>query len=483
MENKKILNNMIWRFLERCGAQGVSLVVSIVLARLLLPEDYGIIGIIQVLIALMDVFVDSGLASALIQKKNADELDFSTVFYTNIILCSVIYLLVFFCAPYFAIFYAQPKLTVLLRVMALQLIISGIKNVQQAYVSRHMLFKKFFYSTLGGTITAAGIGIAMAYGGFGVWALVTQQLVNQFLDTCILWLTVRWRPARPFSFQRLKGLLSYGWKILSAVLVDKLYSNLSTLVIGKRYSSESLAFYNRGIQIPSFVANNISTAVDSVLLPVFSTEQDSRERIYEMTRLAAKVSIYIMAPMMMGLIAVAPSLVHLLLTDKWMPSVFYMRIFCIEMMLYPINAVYLNAIKALGRSDIFLKLELCKKGMGILILFFTATISIKAMAVGTLVTEILAFMINIYPNKKLLGYHYRQIVRDIIPSLLLSSGMCLFVLLLHKLGWNTIITLISQILLGIALYIGGSLLLHMEEFIYVKNMLLNMFFHIKDKRC
>lgn len=481
MENKKILNNIVWRFLERSGAQGVNLLVSIILARLLLPEDYGIIGILQVLITLMDVFVDSGLASALIQKKNADEMDFSTVFYTNIVLCSVIYLLVFWLAPYFAMFYEQPKLTVLLRVMALQLIISGIKNVQQAYVARHMLFKKFFYSTLGGTIAAAGIGITMAYYGFGVWALVAQQLVNQFLDTCILWLTVHWRPAWLFSFQRLKELLSYGWKILAAMLTDKLYSNLSTLIIGKRYSSESLAFYNRGIQIPSFAANNISTAIDSVLLPTLSAEQDRSERIYEMSRLGVKVSIYVMAPMMMGLIAIAPSLVHLLLTDKWLPSVFYMRIFCIEMMFYPINAIYLNSIKALGRSDIFLKLELCKKGLGILILFFAATISVKAVAIGVLITGIISFFINIWPNKKLLGYHYVPIIRDIIPSLLLSGSMCVCVLLLPKLGWNTAITLLAQVVGGITFYIIGSFLLHMEEFIYVKRILLNMLSKVKSK--
>ena len=229
------------------------------------------------------------------------------------------------------------------------------------------------------------------------------------------------------------------------------------------------------------MANNISTAIDSVLLPTLSAEQDRSERIYEMSRLGVKVSIYVMAPMMMGLIAIAPSLVHLLLTDKWLPSVFYMRIFCIEMMFYPINAIYLNSIKALGRSDIFLKLELCKKGLGILILFFAATISVKAVAIGVLITGIISFFINIWPNKKLLGYHYVPIIRDIIPSLLLSGSMCVCVLLLPKLGWNTAITLLAQVVGGITFYIIGSFLLHMEEFIYVKRILLNMLSKVKSK--
>ena len=214
MNNKKIISNFIWRFLERCGAQGVTLVVSIILARILDPSEYGTIALITVFITILQVFVDSGMGNALIQKKEADDLDFSSVFWFNLIMCVCLYLLMYFCAPLISEFYKMSELTPIIRVLSLILIISGVKNVQQAYVCRNMLFKKFFFATLGGTIGATLVGIAMAYCGFGIWALVAQMLFNSFVDTVILWVTVKWRPIRAFSKERLKVLFSYGWKLL-----------------------------------------------------------------------------------------------------------------------------------------------------------------------------------------------------------------------------------------------------------------------------
>lgn len=256
-----VFSNMVWRFAERCGAQLITFVVSIVLARLLAPEDYGKIALITVFTTILQVFVDSGLGTALIQKKDSDDLDFSSVFYFNFIVCLVLYAGMFFVAPFIAKFYEDISLTPIVRVISLTIIISGVKGIQQSYVSKNMLFKKFFYSTLGGTIFSAILGIYLAYAGAGVWAIVAQQLSNTTIDTFILWITVKWRPKKLFSWKRLKKLLSFGWKILVSALLDTVYTNIRSLVIGKMYSSADLAFYNQGDKLPSVIVNNINTSI------------------------------------------------------------------------------------------------------------------------------------------------------------------------------------------------------------------------------
>lgn len=380
MSRATTITNFIWRFAERCGAQLVTFIVSIVLARLLAPEDYGVIALVTVFTTILQVFVDSGLGTALIQKKNADDLDFSSVFYFNLIVCLALYGAMFLAAPFIARFYNNPIYVPLVRVLSLTLIISGVKGIQQSYVSRHMIFKRFFFSTLGGTLVSAVAGIALAYAGFGVWALVAQYLCNAAIDTMILWITVPWRPKFIFSWSRLKGLLSYGWKLLASSLLDTGYSNLRSLLIGKIYSSSDLAFYNQGDKFPNVIVSNINTSIDSVLLPTMSDVQDNHIAVKNMTRRAIMTSIYIMAPLMMGLAFCAEPVVRLVLTDKWLPCVPYLRIFCITYMFWPIHTANLNAIKAMGRSDLFLKLEIAKKVVGMILLLVTMKISVMAMA-------------------------------------------------------------------------------------------------------
>ncbi len=264
---KKISSNMMWRLLERIGAQGVSFIVSIIIARLLDPSVYGSIALVMVFITILQVFVDSGLGNALIQKKDADDLDFSSVFYFNIFFCIVFYLGIFLCAPFIATFYSNNELIPVIRVLGFTVVISGVKNIIQAYISKTLQFKKFFWATISGTIGAAFIGVFLAAKGFGVWALVIQNLFNQTVDTIILWITVKWRPKRCFSFIRLKKLLSFGWKLLVAKLIDTFYNELRTLIIGKKYSTSDLAYYNKGQQFPRLVITNIDIAVESVLSP------------------------------------------------------------------------------------------------------------------------------------------------------------------------------------------------------------------------
>lgn len=467
----KVFSNFIWRFAERCGAQLVTFIVSIVLARILTPSDYGTIALVTVFTTILQVFIDSGLSTALIQKKDADDLDFSSVFYFNFVICIILYLIMFVSAPFIADFYKDSSLVSIVRVISLTLVISGVKGVQQSYVSRHMLFKRFFFSTLGGTIFSAVLGILMAYAGFGVWAIVFQQLSNNAIDTLILWITVKWRPIKKFSWSRLKNLLSFGWKMLASSLLDTVYNNLRNMIIGKLYTSADLAFYNQGDKFPKLIVTNINTSIDSVLLPTMSNEQDNHVRVKDMTRRAIKISTYIMAPLMIGLAFCAKPIVQIVLTDKWLPCVPYLQIFCISYLFWPIHTANLNAIKAMGRSDLFLKLEVIKKFIGMILLLITMNISVMAMAYSLLISGLISQVINSWPNRYLLKYSYIDQIKDILPNIVMALIMGGFVYFISYLNLPILVSLVVQILSGGIIYLILSILTKNDSFIYLINIL------------
>ena len=477
-----ILSNLAWRFAERCGAQLVAFIVSIVLARLLNPEIYGTVALIGVFTAILQVFVDSGMGNALIQKKDADDLDFSSVFYFNIVFCLVLYMGLFVAAPFIAKFYNNLSLTPYIRVLGLTIVISGVKNIQQAYVSKHLMFKKFFVATLGGTIAAGVIGIAMAFLGFGIWALVAQQMVNLFIDTIILWITVPWKPIMEFSFKRLKGLFSFGWRLLASHLLSEIYVNIRSLLIGKLYTSSDLAYYNQGSKFPELIIGNINGSINSVLFPAMSEVQDEVARLKNMTRQSIKVSTYVMAPMLCGLAFVAEPLVKLLLTDKWIMCVPFLRIMCITSLFTPIHTANLSALKAMGRSDLFLRLEIIKKVAGFIVLLITMRISVMAMAYSLLFTNVLSQIINSWPNKKLLNYGYIEQLKDILPVILLGVFMGVCVYCVNFIGLDSWLTLLIQVPLGAIIFIGVSALLKLESFTYCFNMLRPMINKILRKK-
>lgn len=471
--SNRTLVNFIWRFAERCGAQLVTFIVSIVLARILSPSDYGTIALVTVFTTILQVFIDSGLSTALIQKKDADDLDFSSVFYFNFIVCLILYIIMFVSAPCIADFYKDSNLITIIRVISLTLIISGVKGVQQSYVSRNMLFKRFFFSTLGGTIFSAVLGIIMAYAGFGVWAIVFQQLSNNAIDTLILWITVKWRPIKKFSWIRLKHLLSFGWKMLASSLLDTVYNNLRNMIIGKLYTSADLAFYNQGDKFPKLIVTNINTSIDSVLLPTMSNEQDNHVRVKDMTRRAIKISTYIMAPLMIGLAFCAKPIVQIVLTDKWLPCVPYLQIFCISYLFWPIHTANLNAIKAMGRSDLFLKLEVIKKFIGMILLLITMNISVMAMAYSLLISGLISQVINSWPNRYLLKYSYIDQIKDILPNIVMALIMGVFVYFINYLDLSVLVSLMVQIILGGIIYLVLSIFTKNDSFIYLINILKN----------
>lgn len=465
-DKKNISSNIMWRFMEKFSAKFVTFFVSIILARLLEPSAYGTVALITVFTTILEVFVDSGLGNALIQKKDADDLDFSSVFFFNIAMCTVLYLLMFFAAPLIAEFYDIPELVPIVRVQSITILISGVKNIQYAYVSREMIFRKFFFATLFGTIVSAIVGLAMAAAGFGVWALVAQPLVNYTIDTIVLWITVQWRPKLIFSWTRLKGLLSYGWKLLIAKLVNTTYMKMRDLLIGKIYSTSDLAFFNKGDTFPAVIVPNITASVDAVMFPAMAKEQDNKTRVRELVKKSIHTSSYLVIPMMTGLIACANPLIRVLLTEKWLPCVPFLYMFCVVYAFWPFSIANLNAIKALGHSEKVLKLEVIEKVFSIGLLIITLKMGVIWIGISYMVGELFSTILCAIPNRKLIGYGFIQQFIDLVPLLFASIVMGGIAYSIQFLGLSDILTLVIQVIVGILVYLILSWLLKLQGFIY-----------------
>lgn len=470
----KTVSGVLWKFGENGLNQIIQFVLSIVLARILLPEDYGLIALVTVFITLCDKLVVSGFATSLIQKKDADEKDFSTVFWFSLGVSLVLYAALYFGAPLIADFYDtydQENLCTVIRVMGLQVIMVAVNSVQSAYVSKTMQFKRFFWSNLGGTLLSAVVGIGMALKGFGVWALVAQYLVKMMGSMCVLWFTVKWRPTLIFSVQRFKALFAYGWKIFAASLIKVLYNDLRSLVIGKFYAPVDLAYYNRGQSFPQIIDSNITGTIDSVFFPTMSHAQSSKETMLAMLRRTVQVSMFILTPLLVGLAAVAKPLVLVLLTEKWLPCVFYLQVLSLSFVLSPLEIENLQAIKAAGRSDIVLKLEIVKRALGTVLIFVAVPIGVEWIAVSLLVGNVLSAFINAFPNRKLLGYSYRHQLVDILPPLLLSAGMYGAVWLVSFIALPPLLALCLQVVCGMLAYILLAFITRNKSFFYILQML------------
>lgn len=464
---KKTLAGLFWSFAERIGAQLVGFAVSIVLARLLMPEEYGILAIVLVFINLCNVFVDSGFGRALIQKKDADELDFSSAFYVGLVVSVVLYVLLYAVAPWISKFYDMEILTPLLRVMGLRLIVAAYSSVQKAKVSREMQFRRFFFSTLGGTVVSAAVGITVAWLGYGVWALVAQDMTNAVINALILSLTIRWRPRLMFSLARTKELFRFGWKVLVGSLLDTLYEEFRSLYVGKLYTTDDLAYYTRGKQFPHLIVDNVNSSVNSVLFPAIASQQGDLAAMKNMTRRAMKTSSYILTPMLFGLMAVMEPLVSLVLTDKWLPCVPYAQLLCISCALTPLQTANLQAIYAMGRSDIALKLNVWKRLFGFSMVVVFGRISVIAMARAGVATAVVSLALNMSPNKKLLNYGSFEQIRDVLPAWLMAGAMMLPVYLVGLLGLPLAASLALQVLTGVIAYVLMSVLFRVESFRYL----------------
>ena len=467
-----LLSNLFWKFAERITAQLVTLVVSVVLARLFEPEHYGIISIVMIFITLANVFVSDGLGSALIQKKNADALDYSSVLYFNMGLSVLLVFFLFLGAPLITHFYGEEYqiLTPVIRVLSLRLILSAINSVQQAYVSKQMIFKKFFLATLFGTLASAIVGIYMAYNGFGVWALVAQYLTNTTVDTIVLGITLGKKPKLAFSWERVKKLFSFGIKILCTNLLVTGYIELRALIIGKVYSSSDLAYYDQGKKYPNLVVTNINTSIGAVLFPKLASEQDNLEKIKSTTRNSIRFSAFFMCPMMLGLAVVAEPFVKLILTDKWLPCVPLLQLFCIIYLFQPVHTANMQAIKAMGKGDTYLKLEIVKKVTELVVLIITMAISVNAIVIGMAILTTLFTFVNAYPNIKIIQYSFKEQMNDILPAVFRSLLMVVVIWGVGKMSLEPAILLPLQICIGMVVYLLICMMVKCDELKYIVNL-------------
>ena len=471
----KVFSGLMWVYLENIAAQLVNFVVSAILARLLEPSYYGTIALVNVFVNIANVFVTSSFSYALIQKKDADELDYSSMFWFTTGMSIVFFIILLLCSPAIGAFYNNPELSIILRVLALRIPLSAYNSIQIAYVSSNMVFKKSFLSNSGGAFLSGVFGVVLAYLGFGIWALVAQSLLNVLFNTLILMIVVKWKPQFVFSIIRLKPLIRYGWKLLATGLMFTGYTEIRSLIIGKRYSAEDLGYYDRGNSFPRLVASNIDSTINRVLFPTLSQQQGDRIRLLEMTRRAAKTSAYLMTPLLFGLAIVAEPLVQLLLGTKWMPCVPFIQIMSVMWWLQPTQTCSAQAIKAIGKSEVYLRIEIVSKICGLLLLAGAVFIvnSVKAIAISMLIGQILAVLIYGIHVSKYIGYKLNEQIMDIgIPGVL-GIIMCFPLYFMPRIIDNSILCIIAQVVIGGIIYIGLSKILKIEEFSYLAVLLKN----------
>lgn len=470
-ERSTVVKSFLWKLLERCSVQIVTFIVTIVLARLLMPEEYGIVALITIFIALAEVIADGGFNTALIQKKDADALDFSTVFYFSMVVAICLYGLLFLSAPLIAGFYNQPLLIPVFRVLSCSLLFYSFNSVQRAYVSRHMLFKKLFISSLIAVILSGAIGVYLAYEGYGVWALVWQTILNQLFTTVIMWVTVKWRPIMVFSKERFSSLFGFGWNIFCTNFIVTLFIRLRAMVIGKIFSPSTLAYYDKGNQFPGLISDNVCGSIQAVIFPALSDVQDDKEKVKSMMRRAINVSCLFMFPLMVGLMVCAQPLVILLLTDKWIKVVPFMQILCLANFFRPITIPNQQAINALGYSGITLKLEIIRKVIDVVILVISCYFGALAIAWGVVLFNFLCVFVNLIPNVKLLNYKLHEQIVDLIPTFIISGIMGASIYWINLLEWHPVIQIFTMVSLGTFVYCVINFIFKVDSFIYVLNMI------------
>lgn len=473
MNQKKVSHGFLWKLLERFGVTGAQFVLQIILARMLDPAHYGVLSIMIIFTTLANVFIQNGFNTALIQNKDVTEEDYSSVFWVSLGIAGVLYGVIFATAPLIGSFYKMPDLVTPLRVLALMLFPGALNSVQLAKVSREMDFRKVFFSNVAAILVAGCVGIVIAYMGGGLWALVAQSLLNVLVACVVMRFTVRLKLRFVCNLSRIKTLFAFGWKLLVSGLLDTLYADLRSLVIGKKYDSSTLGYYNRGKQFPQLIINAINSSVQSVMLPAMSAEQDDKAKVKAMMRNSITVSAYVIFPMMAGLAGVASPLVRLLLTDKWLPCVPYLQIYCFSFAFYPVHSCNLQAMNAMGRSDLFLKLEIIKKSYGlaalvIAVLFFDSPV---AIAMTGVITTVLSCFVNAAPNKKLIGYSYFEQMKDVLPSLVASLVMLAGVLAVGLLPLNPFLTILLQVAVGVLIYVAISAITRMTPFMVLLDMI------------
>lgn len=476
-KKSNILGGLSWVFAERITAQLVSTLVGIILARLLVPQDYGAVSIVMVFITLCNVFVTSGFGTAIVQKKEVDETDYNTAFLLSFIMASVLYGVLFFASPYIAEFYEMPILKPVIRVLGLRLILTSLNTVQQAHIQREMRFKKFFIATLFGTIISCAVGVVLAYCGYGVWALVAQYLTNTTIDSVVLVFVGGWNPSFKFSKRKAKEIYSFGIKVLFTELAFTISDDVKSLIVGKVFGSADLAYYDQGRKYPGLLVNNVNSSITKVLLPALSREQDDLYALKQIMRKSIRVGLYLLCPLLIGFAAISEDFVLVVLTEKWVEVVPYIVIFCFVYLTRPAESICHQALLAIGRSGLVFWIMVAIEGskiVGILVSVFILK-SVLWIALSSLLSTVISLLCFLISTKIIIGYNFKEQVADIFPSICISLIMGGIVYSFNYISFNVYIKLALQVLVGIAVYILLSIISKNDSWKFVVNFIRTKF--------
>ncbi len=460
---KKTVNGIVWSSIDRFSGQGAQFLIMLVMARLLAPQDYGVLGMITIFMAISQSLIDSGFSNALIRKQNRTDVDNSTVFYFNLVVSGCLYVVLFILAPYVAQFYNTPSLCPIMRVICLSMVITSWGVVQRALLTLNLDFKSQAKASFISTISGGVVGIILAFYGYGVWALVFQQLTFYGLSTSLLWVFSKWRPIRCFSWQSFRELFAFGSKMLASGLLDTIYGNIYVIVIGKLFSASNLGHYVRAKNFSEFPSSNITGILHGVTYPVLCKLQDDDDRLREVYRKFLKLAAFIIFPLMVGLSSVSKPFILLIIGEKWTFCSELLQIICFSMMWYPIHAINLNLLQVKGRSDLFLRLEIVKKILGVSILLCTFRFGLVVMCYGSIASSMICLIINTYYTGKLIDVGYLKQMRDLMPTFLVC--MCMFGLIhfINSFISPYLLQLVVGILVGAVFYIGTTYLFRFKE--------------------
>lgn len=467
--NASIVSSLIWKLLERGGKAVVELIVQIAMARLLAPEAFGALAIMLVFVNVGNIVVQSGLNTALVQSSEVDERDYSTVFWLSFGVSVILYVAVFAAAPAVAAFYAMPSIVLPLRALAIILIINAFNSIQVAIVQRALEFRKVFNATIASVAISGALGIGSALAGAGLWALVFQQLLYQLSNSFALALQLRWRPKAIFNVSRAKELFSFGWKLLVSGLLDQGYQSLSDLVIGKQFSASSLGFVSQGKKYTQAIGSMLDGAIQPVMLSAVAHVQNDLAYVKRLVRRALKTSTYLIVPCMSLFAVIAEPIVRLLLGEQWLPAVPFLQMYCFIYALLPIHTSNLQALNGMGRSDLFLKLELIKKAYGIVFILVGAFVfqNVYVLVGSYMLSGIISTFVNAWPNRKVIGYSYLEQIKDICPAFLLAAVSAGIAIPIGMLALPDVATILLQTAVMAAAYFGLSKLFKVEALDYL----------------
>lgn len=479
---QKTVSGLSWSFIDQMGNLGISFIVGIVLARLLSPREFGLIGMITVFIALSESFINSGFSDALIRKKNCTNTDYSTVFYFNLVVGVLFAAILYVSAPAIAVFFNENELIPIVRVMGIILIIDSLTIIQRTILTKRIDFKLQARISIIASIGSGVIAIVMAFNNYGVWSLVAQRISRQALNSFFLWLWNNWRPKFIFSWKSFKELFGFGNKLLISGLISTLYQNIYFLIIGKFFSTETLGYYTKANDFKRVPSEGLNGIISRVSYPVLSTLQDDKSRLKQNFKRLMRSTVFITFILMLGMAAVAEPMIITLIGEKWRQSIVYLQLLCFVGMMYPLHALNLNMLKVLGRSDLFLKLEIIKKVLAIPVVIIGIYLGIEALIIGMIINSQISYFINSYWSGKLIDYHTKDQIKDITPSFLLSFSMSIAVYMLGLiLPFAPIWNLIIQICIGaIYIFIIGELF-KLKDYLYIKLIVVEQLQTIKSK--